>query len=63
MMKKWNSRSRLYRIALPAGGLLALGGCGLSDQQLTGILTSVVTSGLTTLMNTFLVGLAATGGA
>lgn len=61
MMKNWNWRSRLHRIVIPAGGLLALGGCGLSDQQLTGILTSVVTSGLTTLMNTLLAGLVATG--
>ncbi len=63
MMKKWNLRSRLHRILIPSGGLLLLGGCGLSDQQLTGILTSVITSGLTTLMNAFVAGLATTGAA
>ncbi len=61
MMKKWNWRGRLHRVFVPAGGLLLLGGCGLSDQQLTGILTSVITSGLTTLTNTLLAGLTAAG--
>ncbi len=61
MMKKWNWRSRLHRILIPSGGLLLLGGCGLNDQQLTGILTSVITSGLTTLTNTLLAGLTAAG--
>ena len=60
MMKNWNSRGRFYRVFVPASGLLALGGCSLSDQQLTGILSTVITSGLSTLVNTLLAGLAGT---
>ncbi len=60
MMKTWKMRGRYYLAFVPAGGLFLFNGCGLSDQQLTGILTSVITTGLTTVVNTVLVGLAAT---
>lgn len=36
------------RIWVPGGAMLALGGCALSDQQLQGILSSVVTTVLET---------------
>ena len=60
MMKTWNFRGGFYRVFVPATGLLAFGGCSLSDQQLTGIFSSVVTSGLSTLLNTLLAGLVGT---
>ena len=58
MMKTWKMRGRYYLAFVPAGGLFLFNGCGLSDQQLTGILTSVITTGLSTLVNTVLAGLA-----
>lgn len=60
MMKTWKMRGRYHLAFAGAGGLFLFGGCGLSDQQLTGILTSVITTGLSTLVNTVLAGLAAT---
>ena len=60
MMKNWKLRGRFYRVLIPASGLLAIGNCSLSDQQLTGIFSSVVNSGLTTLLNAFLTGLTGT---
>jgi hypothetical protein len=36
------------RIWVPGGAMLALGGCALSDQQLQGILSSVITTVLET---------------
>lgn len=60
MMKNWKLRSRFYRVFVPASGLLAIGSCSLSDQQLTGIFSSVVTTGLSTLVTTLLAGLAGT---
>lgn len=53
-MAKYFLRVRYLRVWAASGSLLAFGGCGLTDQQLTGILTSVITSGLGTLVNTFL---------
>jgi hypothetical protein len=50
MMKWWLSHHRLLRLCIPGGALLALGQCGLSDQQLTSILQSVVSTGLTTFV-------------
>jgi hypothetical protein len=60
-MKKSNMRGLFLRVLVPGSGLLALGGCGLSDQQLTGILSTVISSGLTTFVNALITGLA--GGA
>lgn len=60
-MNKSKMRGLVIRVLMPGSGLLVLGGCGLSDQQLTGILSSVITSGLTTLVNALVTGLA--GGA
>ncbi len=59
-MSKWFSHQRIIRFWLPGAALLQLGGC-LSDQQLTSIITSVVTTGLATLLNQFIVALFAGG--
>ncbi|MFQ5805485.1 MAG: hypothetical protein ACE5I3_03435 [Phycisphaerae bacterium] len=56
MMKWWMFSRGLWRVWIPGGSLLVLGGCGLSDAQLTAVLQSVITTGL----NTFLVQLIAT---
>ncbi len=57
-MLKILARFGLSRVLLPSGSLLALGGC-LTDQQLTQILQSVISSGLTTAVNQFITALAA----
>lgn len=49
-MKNWFWRVRYLSLTLTSGGLLALGGCGLSDQQLTTIWQSVIQSGLNALV-------------
>ncbi len=49
MVRFWLA-ARLNRFMIPGGALLVLGGCGLSDQQLTGILESLVSTGLNTLI-------------
>ncbi|MBW7904554.1 MAG: hypothetical protein LC135_08050 [Phycisphaerae bacterium] len=59
-MFKWCSGWRLVRVLVPGGVAVQLSGC-LSDQQITSIITSVVTTGLSTLLNQFLV--SAAGGA
>jgi hypothetical protein len=41
-------------LGLAAVPALVLGGCGLSDQQLTTILQSTIQSALTTAVNTFI---------
>lgn len=61
-MTKYFLRMRYLRVWAASGPLLLFGGCGLSDQQLTGILTSVITSGLGTLLNSFLGALAPSTG-
>lgn len=50
-MSKWTLRMRYYGLALAAGSLFGLNGCGFSDQQLSSIWQSVITSGLTTLVS------------
>lgn len=45
-------RSSWMRIWSAGGGVLLLGGCGLSDQQLAQIFQSVFTTGLTTFVST-----------
>ncbi len=50
MMKRWMLSKGLWRVWIPGGSLFLLGGCGLSDAQLTSVLQSVVTTG----MNAFL---------
>lgn len=42
--------TRFARIMIPGGSLLLLGDCGLSDQQLTSVAQSVLTTGLTTFV-------------
>jgi len=43
-------RKGFWRVWVPGGSLLLLGGCGLSDAQLTSILQSVILTGLNTLI-------------
>ncbi len=49
MIRFWLA-ARLNRFLIPGGSLLVLGGCGLSDQQLTGILQSLISTGLNTVI-------------
>lgn len=53
-MKRWMLSSRLWRLWVPGGSLLLLGGCGLSDAQLTSIATSVITTGLSAFVSQLL---------
>jgi hypothetical protein len=54
MMKWWLSHHRLLRVCVPGGSLLLLGQCGLSDQQLTSIAQSVITTSLSTFATQFI---------
>lgn len=49
-MTRKATRAGWTRLWMASSTLLALGGCGLSDQQLTQILSSVFSSGLTALV-------------
>lgn len=49
-MKRWYWRARYYVLVLAAGGLCAAGGCGLSDQQLAQVWESVISAGLSTIV-------------
>lgn len=53
-MRNWKYRVRSYSLVLAAGGLFALNGCGLSDQQLASIWQSVLSSGLNTILTNLL---------
>jgi hypothetical protein len=48
-LKSWRRRRNLVNWA--AGGLLVLGGCGMTDQQLSSIWQSVITAGLNALVS------------
>lgn len=56
-MKRWFSVRRFATLWLPGASLLALGDCALSDQQLTSIAQSAVTTGLNTLLSQLLASL------
>lgn len=58
-MKSWLGLNRIVRVWLPGGALLALGGC-LSDVQVSTIIASVITTGLSTLINQALFALTGT---
>lgn len=61
-MKRWMLSNGLWRVWIPGGSLFLLGGCGLSDAQLTAILQSAIVTGLNALVSqviTTLVGAAA----
>jgi hypothetical protein len=58
-MKRWYWRARYYVLVLAGGGLCAAGGCGLSDQQLAQVWESVISAGLSTIVQNAL--LLATG--
>jgi hypothetical protein len=49
-MKRSLFKRGFWRVWVPGGSLLLLGGCGLSDAQLTSILQSVITTGLSSLL-------------
>jgi hypothetical protein len=49
-MNYWLRNRRMIRIWLASGTLLAFSGCGLTDQQLTQIWQSVLTTGLSALV-------------
>jgi hypothetical protein len=51
-MNMMNSLRRGWlRLAVPGGFVLLLGECGLSDQQLTSIAQTVITTGLNTIVS------------
>jgi len=50
-MAIWWRRVRYASLAVGAGGLFVLNGCGLSDQQLAGIWSSLISSGLNTIFS------------
>lgn len=49
-MKRLRLKTHFVRWAFPAAALFQLGGCGLSDSQLTSVAQSVVTTALNTLV-------------
>jgi len=53
-MARWISVRRFATLWLPGGSLLALGDCALSDQQLTSIAQSVVSTSLNTIVTQIL---------
>lgn len=57
MRKRWMSKSAVLRVWAAGGTALLLGGCGLSDQQLTAIATSTISTGLNTLVSQALIAL------
>ncbi|MCK4340186.1 MAG: hypothetical protein KAY37_00495 [Phycisphaerae bacterium] len=63
MMKSLFWRMRYLGLTLAAGSLGAFSGCGLSDQQLSSIWYSVLSTGLNTVVGQILSGaFEATGG-
>jgi hypothetical protein len=50
-MRKWQYRVRYSVLTVAATGLFAFNGCGLSDQQLAQIWSSVLQSGLNTVIS------------
>lgn len=52
-MKRSMFSRGLWRAWVPGGSLLLLGGCGLSDAQLTSIVQSVITTGLSSVLSQF----------
>ena len=62
MVKRWFvHHSRLLRVCLSGGSLLAFGSCGLSDQQLSSIAQSVITTGLGSFVTNLLSSLLSAG--
>jgi hypothetical protein len=49
-MKSWIWRRSVWLTMASSGSLLALQGCRLSDRELASVLQSVMTSGLTSLV-------------
>ncbi|MBK9118599.1 MAG: hypothetical protein IPM18_03210 [Phycisphaerales bacterium] len=52
---------KLYALTAAGSTLFAFRGCGLSDQQWATVWQAVITSGLSTVVNTTLSGLAGAG--
>lgn len=61
MKVAYTTLGKCLRLCAASGSLFLLGQCGLSDQQLTGIAQSVISTGLNTIVSQIIVGLA--GGA
>lgn len=60
-MRKLICRARWYVLTMTLGGLYLFNGCGLTDQQLSSIWQSVITTGLNTLVTGALVSAAGAG--
>ncbi len=58
-MKRLILSSRLWRMWIPGGSVLLLGGCGMSDAQLASIWQSVIQTALTTGLTQLLSALSA----
>lgn len=50
-MRSIANRWRWMRLMAASAGVTVLGGCGLSDAQLTQILQTVISTGLNTLLS------------
>ena len=60
-MKNAVWRGRFAVLCLACSSVLTMGGCGLSDQQLSTIWSQVLTAGLSTIVQSGLSGLTGTG--
>jgi hypothetical protein len=49
-MLNWLARNRVMRVLIPGASLLVLGGCPLTDAQITSILQSAIGTGLNTIV-------------
>ena len=57
MIMRRLATSRILRLFIPGGSLLLLGECGFSDQQLSLIAQSAITTGLNTVVSQTLINL------
>lgn len=60
-MKNAVWRGRFAMLGLACCSILTMGGCGLSDQQLSSIWSQVLTAGLSTIIQSGLGGITGTG--
>ncbi|MGE3181052.1 MAG: hypothetical protein AB7N71_05425 [Phycisphaerae bacterium] len=60
-MNKWRTKSRMMLLMISSAALLPQVGNCLSDRQLTSILETVITTGLTTLVNSAITAATQTG--
>ena len=50
-MHKWYRRAQYTMLVAASGGLFALGGCGLNDQQLASVWSTVISTGLSSIIS------------